>query len=211
MRPLQHRFKSSALDRKNPISSPKGPDMTKSAQKPSTETPRHALVMSKHRALEILHGKRTWELRGTQLHKRGRFCIAARREHLIYGEVDFVNSIPVGRKVDDKWQPYNQEPKAKENFFMNPKNTTKHNDANFHRDYRIVHAWVLENPQAYKEPVLYKPIKGPLWQPLSEETCMATTQQRSSAEESSTDPNKSRPQTDKQKEARDSRPSSVSR
>ena len=156
----------------------KASDEAKPRDDLSITAPRQAWVVDETSAREILQGKRSWELRDKKLRKRGRFCIAARRKGMIYGEVDFVDTIAVGKKIGDTWHPYDQGPEAKNNFFMNPKNVTKHNNMAFNRNCQTLHAWVLQNPQTYNEPVRYRPIKGPKWQPLSEKTRVAAMQQR---------------------------------
>ena len=59
--------------------------------------PRQALVVKRRWATQILEAQETWEIRGTQLHKRGRYALAVSGRSLLAGELTFVDSLALRR------------------------------------------------------------------------------------------------------------------
>ncbi|CAE7230689.1 unnamed protein product [Symbiodinium natans] len=132
------------------------------------QVPQQALVIQSPWTELIFQGQKTWELRGRNLKKRGRVAIAASRTGTLVGEVDFVDAFPVGKKVDDTWQPYSERLLDKERFFLLPENIQHHQVRKPSRmKYKTVYAWIMENPIKYIPSIQYEPVQGPLWPKLT--------------------------------------------
>ena len=70
-----------------------------------SESPRQALVIKQKWAARIFDSNKTWELRGSMCHKRGKIAIAVSKISYLAGEVTLVDSFPVGRKRHGQWVP----------------------------------------------------------------------------------------------------------
>jgi hypothetical protein len=129
----------------------------------SSGRPSQALVVRREWAVPIMEGKKCWELRGTNLRKRGVFAVAASRTGLLAGEVTFVDSFPVGRRHRGRWIPYSDSAEDQDRFFLQPHNVTKHQVFDVSVvTYKVVYAWVLCTPREYDPPVRCAPVPGPL-------------------------------------------------
>lgn len=93
---------------------------------------------------KILSGEKTWELRGSKTHKRGRIALIQSGSTLVVGKVDLVGCVG---------------PLTKNQFESNIK---KHNSSHSFSEisYKKVYAWVLENPVRYKKSKPYNHPRG---------------------------------------------------
>jgi len=119
--------------------------------------PSAALRIKKQWCDKIFDSTKTWEIRGSALHKRGRVCIAQSKSSQLVGEVTFVDCLQVGRFEDGKLVPWSDSEDGRQNFIGRPENFTKHciEDLGIVQ-YPRVFAWVMEQRQRYEKPVLYK-------------------------------------------------------
>ncbi|OLQ13943.1 hypothetical protein AK812_SmicGene1928 [Symbiodinium microadriaticum] len=119
--------------------------------------PSAALRIKKQWCDKIFDSTKTWEIRGSALHKRGRVCIAQSKSSQLVGEVTFVACLQVGRFEDGKLVPWSDSEDDRRNFIGRPENLTKHciEDLGIVQ-YPRVFAWVMEQRQRYEKPVLYK-------------------------------------------------------
>ena len=93
----------------------------------------------------ILHRQKTWEIRGSNTHIRGRIGLIKSGSGLILGSVNLINSLPMN--LND-WH-----------YFW-PKHRVFTDDL----PYKNTYAWVLENPIVFKEPIPYKhPMGAVIW------------------------------------------------
>lgn len=100
-----------------------------------------ALIVDKPWIDLILSGDKTWEMRSRPTNIRGRVGLIEKGSGLIVGEVDIVNSLSLGLQyLKDKIH--------------------KHQVDDFALLEKWNHAWVLNAPVRYKEPVPYKHPKG---------------------------------------------------
>lgn len=86
---------------------------------------------------KILNGEKTWEIRGSRTKTRGTVALIKSKTGMIYGAVDIVDCIPL-------------------TFYEWHSNKEKHCVEYSAIDYEKPHAWVLENPKIYPEPIPYK-------------------------------------------------------
>ncbi|CAE7571767.1 unnamed protein product [Symbiodinium sp. CCMP2592] len=119
--------------------------------------PSAALRIKKQWCDKIFDSTKTWEIRGSALHKRGRVCIAQSKSSQLVGEVTFVDCLQVGRFEDGKLVPWSDSEDDRQNFIGRTENFTKHciEDLGIVQ-YPRVFAWVMEQRQRYEKPVLYK-------------------------------------------------------
>jgi hypothetical protein len=92
----------------------------------------------------ILDGLKHWEIRGSNTKIRGRVYLIKSGTGMIYGEADLIDSFPV-------------------NYELMNKNQNKHRlrfEQWLDMGYSNPHAWVLENPVRYPEPIPYEHKKG---------------------------------------------------
>lgn len=90
----------------------------------------------------ILQGEKTWELRGTQTHKRGRIALIQSQSGLVLGECDLVDCILLDKKTFEE-------------------NKHKHQaKSDFSQVYKKTYAWVLTNPKRYQKPISYTHPQG---------------------------------------------------
>ena len=104
-----------------------------------------------------------WELRNCRVNKRGRFYLAAAGRNQLVAEFTLADCIAVGRKdAAGVWQPFTADPIDEANFFLRPDNLAKHGvrDVNALASYEVLFAWVLEDVQAFAEPVSWEPKRG---------------------------------------------------
>eukprot|EP00438_Fugacium_kawagutii_P034999 Skav222690 [mRNA] locus=scaffold5100:7512:13418:- [translate_table: standard] len=102
--------------------------------------PRSALIIKKPWCELILSGKKTWEIRGERCAKRERIALAQSSSGLLVGEVDVVDSFPVG------------DPATAE-YLWAPRNLSKHCLSDCSTiSYKNPYAWVFSNPTAYMPP-----------------------------------------------------------
>ncbi|MDT3766147.1 ASCH domain-containing protein [Priestia filamentosa] len=92
----------------------------------------------------IFQGKKTWEIRGSNTSIRGKIALIKSGTSHILGTVDVVDS---KRLTLDKYE-------KSEQFHCISGNNK------FQAPYKRIHAWVLENPQRFKEPVPYQHPQG---------------------------------------------------
>lgn len=125
------------------------------------QRPGVALVIKKRWCDEIFEGSKIWEIRGSSLAKRGRICIAQSKSQMLVGEVEVVNCLKVGRKVDGKLVPWSDSPQDVQNFIGASENLPKHcvEDLSW-VPYSKVFAWVLDKKLRYTEPQPYRHKKG---------------------------------------------------
>ena len=111
----------------------------------------------------ILSDAKTWELRNSRVHKRGRFYLAAAGQNQLVGEFSLVDCLAVGRRDSTgAWQPVSDSAVDAENFCLNPANMAKHavDDLNALAKYKVLFAWVLDEVVAFAEPRAWVPRKG---------------------------------------------------
>ena len=141
---------------------PKRPAAAAAAAAPSAG-PAQALFVKSPWWEMILGGTKTWELRSSRVHKRGRFYLAASGKNQLVGEFSLVRCIPVGKRDSHgAWQPFSDSVVDVENFFLQPANMAKHavSDLNALAKYKVLFAWVLDNVVAFAEPRAWAPKKG---------------------------------------------------
>lgn len=128
---------------------------------PQLQRPGVALVIKKRWCDEIFEGSKVWEIRGSSLAKRGRICIAQSKSQMLVGEVEIVNCLKVGRKVDGKLVPWSNSRQDVQNFIGARENLPKHcvEDLSW-VPYSKVFAWVLDKKLRYAEPQPYRHKKG---------------------------------------------------
>ena len=115
---------------------------------PAEPVPQQALVVKHEWVERIFRNGKSWELRGSNLRKRGRFAIAVSRESCLAGEVTFVDSFPVGRLSEGTWLPYTNAEIDRRRFLLNPENVQKHQvDDLGSVTYKVVYAWVMHVQQ----------------------------------------------------------------
>ena len=128
-----------------------------------------ALVVKREWVDRIFWNGKMWELRGSNLRKRGRFAIAVSKTSHLAGEVTFVDSFPVGRLSEGTWLPYTNAEIDRQRFLLNPENMQKHQvDDLGSVTYKVVYASAMQSPKAYLPEICYTPVKGPMWPKLSE-------------------------------------------
>lgn len=94
---------------------------------------------------KILSGEKTWEIRGSNTKIRGTIALIKSGSGLIYGTIKLVDSIPIHWSDDLE-------------FIIN--NFDKHHVPLGAVNYRKPHAWVLESPKIYPEPIPYMHPQG---------------------------------------------------
>ncbi|CAE7939660.1 PIF1 [Symbiodinium necroappetens] len=116
-----------------------------------------ALIVREPWAGYLVDGKKTWELRGTACHIRGRVGIAVAGQ--IIGEVRIVDCIKVAEQATDGSLV---EVAGNEDCFPPlPANRPRHRVDDFQAfQWRCWHAWVVEDPVRYAEPVTYQHKRG---------------------------------------------------
>ncbi|MFB9330046.1 ASCH domain-containing protein [Paenibacillus aurantiacus] len=107
------------------------------------------LIIKPYWADLILSGQKTWEIRGSRTHQRGRIGIIKSGSGEVCGSVDLVDCIPIHDNDDPDMLIANQD---------------KHHVPFGAIPYRKPWAWVLENPTVYTDPVPYKhPLGAVIW------------------------------------------------
>ena len=102
-----------------------------------------SLIIKKPFLDRILSGEKTWELRGSKTHKRGKIGLIESGSGRIVGECELI----------DCKGPLSQE--EYEN------NKSKHmSKAKYEEQYKKLYAWILKNPERYKKPINYKHPQG---------------------------------------------------
>lgn len=102
----------------------------------------------------ILQGKKTWEIRSSHTHIRGKVALIQSGTGKVFGTVDV---------VDSKYVTFDEYKKSK-GYHCIP-DTDKQPSP-----YKKIHAWVLQNPVLFSEPIPYAHPKGAvIWVNLSEE------------------------------------------
>ena len=125
--------------------------------------PAQALIVKSPWWEMILSGAKTWELRNSRVHKRGRFYLAAAGKNQLMGEFSLVDCLAVGRRDSSGvWQPVSDNTVDVENFFLSPANMAKHgvDGLNALAQYKVLFAWVLDEAVAFAEPRAWTPKKG---------------------------------------------------
>ena len=87
--------------------------------------PEQALFVKLQWCKLILHQNKTWEVRRSRTHKRGRFCLAASQTNMLLGEARLVDCIRIAVRssVDNSLLPPPENP---ENFLLRKENWSKH-------------------------------------------------------------------------------------
>eukprot|EP00435_Cladocopium_sp_Y103_P056439 s636_g19.t1 len=149
------------LDCDELLASAAGKRLADPAVAPPQQRPGVALVIKKRWCDKIFDGSKVWEIRGTSLAKRGRICIAQSKSQMLVGEVEVVNCLKVGRKVDGRLVPWSNSPQDLQNFIGARENLPKHcvEDLSW-VPYSKVFAWVLDKKIRYAEPQPYRHKKG---------------------------------------------------
>lgn len=93
----------------------------------------------------ILSGEKTWEIRGSRTHFRGRFDIIKSGSGKVFGSVDLVDCISL-----HGW----------DDVALICDNMDKHHVPLGVIQYKKPWAWVLRNPIIYPEPIPYKHPQG---------------------------------------------------
>lgn len=123
--------------------------------------PEQALFVKLQWCKLILHQNKTWEVRGSRTHKRGRFCLAASQTNMLLGEARLVDCIRIAVRssVDNSLLPPPENP---ENFLLRKENWSKHliADIGILADYKEVWAWVLKDVKGYSPPMPWRPKHG---------------------------------------------------
>ena len=94
----------------------------------------------------ILEGKKTWEIRGSNSHIRGRIALIGSGTGEVKGYVDIVDSIPLGGDYFDQ----------SENFHRICQSRYSSNNM----PYKKTHAWVFSNPKQLINGIKFTPKKG---------------------------------------------------
>jgi hypothetical protein len=100
------------------------------------------LIIKKEHLDKILSGKKTWEIRGSKTHKRGKIGLIESGSGTIIGECKLIDC--------------SNELSLKE--FLNNKN--KHCSSNKALSYKKTYAWVLDSAKRYNKPIPYKHPNG---------------------------------------------------
>lgn len=99
----------------------------------------------------ILQGKKTWEIRGSNTKIRGKIALIKSGSGKIFGTVDVVDSFAVDLTM-----------------YQNEKNMHQIQDVSV-LPYPKTHAWILENPVIFDEPIPYVHPQGAvIWVNLEE-------------------------------------------
>lgn len=93
---------------------------------------------------KILNGQKTWEIRGSHTHIRGKVALIKSGTGLVYGTVDLVDSLLLERNLAKSMQ---EKHCISEEVFEKV-------------SYKKVYAWVLENPVLFETPIPYKHPQG---------------------------------------------------
>jgi hypothetical protein len=132
---------------------PKAKDHVRTKHRRPFTGVRSALYIQSHWCDLILAGKKTWEIRGSACHLRGRFCIAESSTGMLIGEATLIDCKVVGtRGADGALRP---APDAPDDFLELPEHTSKHciQDTSIIKYKKKVFAWVLSNVARYPDPV----------------------------------------------------------
>jgi len=102
-----------------------------------------ALIIKQHWLDLILNGRKTWEIRGSNTHIRGRIALACSGYGQLWGEADLVDVVPVTTAEAIE------------------ANRDKHQiPASVLWNYPKPHAWVLANAVRYTVPKFYRHPQG---------------------------------------------------
>ena len=113
-----------------------------------------ALLLDYHWCMEILEGRKTWEIRNKACHKRERIALACTGKTsptgqcLLMGEVDVTNCLVVGCKRG----MFVSAPEESNNYMFLKQNVKKHQikkvcDFPILKSYETIFAWVVANPE----------------------------------------------------------------
>lgn len=97
------------------------------------------LIIKKEWLEKIFAGAKTWELRGSRTHKRGRIALIESGLGLVVGEVNIVDCLGP----------------LTENIYSSNKSKHHSRHSFSSKSYKKIFAWVLENPTRYKIPKPY--------------------------------------------------------
>ena len=115
--------------------------------------PARALLIQARWLEPIFAGDKTWEVRGKNLHLRGRACLA-HGGHLV-GEVEFIDTHPIGTR--DAGNALVAVPGHEHHFIGLQQNQAKTcvEDLTIF-NYSRLFAWVMKNPRRYTQPIPYR-------------------------------------------------------
>ena len=114
--------------------------------------PARALLIQARWLEPIFSGNKTWEVRGKNLHVRGRACLA--NGGYLVGEVEFTAAHPIGAR--DEGNTLVAVPGHEHHFIglrHNQDKTCVEDVTIF--TYSRLFAWVMENPRRYSQPIPY--------------------------------------------------------
>ena len=92
----------------------------------------------------LLDGTKTWEIRGSATSIRGRIALIRGGSGLVVGAIDLVDCLPLTRDEYLQGEAYHRVP-------------TSQNEA---LPYVSPYAWVMSNPEPFKESVRYQHPRG---------------------------------------------------
>ncbi|WCK57648.1 ASCH domain-containing protein (plasmid) [Aneurinibacillus sp. Ricciae_BoGa-3] len=100
----------------------------------------------------ILEGKKPWEIRGSHTTIRGKIALIKSGTGCVWGTVEVLDS----RRLTEEEYQHSEHLHCIPNTDINP------------LPYKRIHAWVLGNPQPFKEPLPYQhPLGAVIWVNLS--------------------------------------------
>lgn len=88
---------------------------------------------------KILHGEKTWEIRGGNTKIRGKIALIKSGSGLIFGTVELIDSKKISLQEYRKSEKYHCISK----------------ESCFKPHYKNIHAWILSNPIMFLEPIPY--------------------------------------------------------
>ncbi|PLS18982.1 hypothetical protein CVD28_00850 [Bacillus sp. M6-12] len=121
--------------------------------KESIQLPKKGLIIKKPWINLILEGKKTWEIRGSNAKIRGEIALIQSGTGKVFGTVELIESKELSL----------EQYQSSEAFHCIPEEMTKV------APYKKIHAWVLQNPKRFHEPIPYQHPQGAvIWVNLRE-------------------------------------------
>lgn len=104
------------------------------------------LIIKKEFLDKIFSGHKTWEIRGSKTHKRGKIGLIQSGSGTIVGECELIGC---------------SDELTIEHFLANK---DKHQSSNNSLSYKKTYAWILKNAKKYEKPIKYKhPLGAIIW------------------------------------------------
>ncbi|MEI5908710.1 ASCH domain-containing protein [Bacillus spongiae] len=102
----------------------------------------------------ILQGNKTWEIRGSNTNIRGKIALIKSGTGKVFGTADLIGCKKLSFEEYKKSEAFHLVPMVKDQT----------------KPYKNIHAWVLDNPCIFKEPIRYHHPQGAvIWVNLPEE------------------------------------------